>query len=210
MNESNPGNNYEQPPISAVTRYYADINYADGSYATIVMAVDSLLESLPFKSDLRVDSLGSEFLPLEWKVELEPRIATERLSLLPLAHIGPQLDKSDCPTAEIKKWYDHALTGVRRRTGDNHDNSCLESGNAQHLMCKSSTICPQRFMERYVSDDLMHPDFSDDRYQTDPSRMYTITSDKLELAIKHGIILKEFGETLKKSYANEWHKRFQA
>lgn len=211
MTEFDPGIERERPRMSAISRYYTDMRDVNNSYATILVSLDTMLQSLPFKTRVNLESLQtSVFLPQEWQVENEPRIANEKLALLPLAHLGPQLDTSDCSTDEMRDWYDDAIKGVRALTRDDHDTSCLESGNLMHMMCQKSTVCPERFMERYFSDEVMNPDFDSPIYESNPRRGYAIAYGKCNLAAKYNVVTKEHVAGAMGSYTRKYIEHFNA
>lgn len=210
MNETDPGAEHEPELMSAVKRYYTDVYYAENDYATIVMALHSLLENLPFTTDMQINTFAnSEYMTTEHELENDPRIATEKLALLPLFYFGPQLEQSSCTTDEIKDWYNDAVNGVRLLTQDDHDTICLENRSTTHHMCAKSTVCPQRFMEAFLSIDLMEPDFDWYMYDIDPERTYTIAANKLQVGVKQGILLPTEADAIEAKYVMQYRERFK-
>lgn len=194
---------FESEPrsISDISRYYADVLYAEDQSINLYLSFEHLLNTLPFSTDLTATGLyDKEFM--DHQLTTDPRAAKEWMALMPFLHIGRLLEVSDVPTADVKQWYNDAVTGVSWLTNEEHDSVCLEyaGGTLQHLACSTSTICPQRFLERYLSDDVYLPNFQSDMYANRPERAAAIASDKLEIGIEHKILLADSSEDAWQAY----------
>jgi len=186
---------------SSISRYYADVLYAEGQSINLYLSLERLLNTLPFSTDLTAATLYDKKF-MDHQLITEPRVAKERMAIMPFLHIGPLLEASDMPTADVKQWYDDAITGLSWLTSEEHDRVCLEyaGGTLQHLACVTSSICPQRFLERYLSDDVYLPNFQSDRYTHRPERAVAIASDKLEIGIKQKILQTDSSEAAWQAY----------
>jgi hypothetical protein len=195
----------EPRPISDISRYYADILYAENQSINIYQSLERLLDALPFSSDLMVDALYDEKL-MKHQLDAEPRAAKERMALMPFLHISPLLEASDVPTADVKQWYDDAVTGVSWLTDEEHDNACSknDSGTSQYPACAISAVCPQRFLQYHLSKDIYLPNFQSDMYANRPSRAIALASDKLEIGVKYKILPEDDSETAWKSYCADY------
>ena len=188
-------------PPNDVQRYYSDILYAENQSINLFLSLEQLLSSLPFSTDLSASVLYDQKF-MQHQLVAEPRAAKERMALMPFFHIGTLLEKSNVPTADVGQWYDDAVTGVSWVTSEEHDRVCSESygGTLQHRSCGASSVCPQRFLERYLSDDVYSPDFDSDMYKYQPERAAAIARDKLEIGMRHKILLTDASEAAWQTY----------
>ena len=195
----------EPLPPNPVHRYYNDILYAENQSINLSISFERLLDNSPIVTDLSAELLYDEKF-MRHQLATEPRIAKERMALMPFLHIGPLLEASSMPTEELKQWYDDAITGMSWLTSEEHDNTCLEYAGAtvEHAACEISTVCPQRFLKGYLSDDVRFPDFQSDKYKKQPERATIIASDKLEIGIKHKILSDDASGTAWQSYCTAY------
>lgn len=203
MSESEPYSEQERPPLSSVRRYYDVLQGRDDNLAMIVMAADELIECLPFRSDVKLeDFFDVDFIDSE--LDAEPRIAKELLGMMPFMYIGPLLDKSNCVPKDIKDWYMDATKGLILLTKNDHNVACLESdeGTLNHMSCDKSALCPHRFLERYLIDDVRIVDFADERYNSDPLQTMAIAMIKAQVAKDCQIVLAIYGEAALVSYSH--------
>jgi hypothetical protein len=206
MSESQPKDESEYVPLSPVMRYYNDIN-ATMSEVSIVMAMDNLVDSLPIETATMFQTLReSAYMPFDWEIEHDQVIAKEKLAMLPLYAIGPELENSDCDLDDLKEWYRDSLRGIRMVTQDIHTKDCLSAyTDPTHEMCDFSTTCPQRSMQYFLLHSAKTPDFSKDIYKTAPKREFTIVKDKLALAMSQSIISFDMHEILVGRYAAQYN-----
>lgn len=194
---------YEQSPQppTPVAEYYTDLYYSRGDSKAIVIALTKLFDTLPATIDLTIDDVFDAAF-VEYELGVEPRIAGEAFALLPFAKIGPRLDDSNCPLEVLKQWYIDATYGTLQMTRQTHADACYESdgGTVRHMACGDSSICPRRFLERFLTDDAYIPDFSDTRYQRNPARTMQLAKHKLKAALECKIILPEFYDVTVKAY----------
>ena len=191
MSEQGPGE-YESKPMSAIKRYYNDVERHVDDDRDVVMAVSRLLDELPFNSKLTLDAIaqGDNLqLPFNDEYSIEPRIAKEKMLLIPLEYIGKEVEESALSTDDVYDWYDETIKEVVRITSELHGRECINKYQyTKHQMCDHSTICPRRYLEEYLKSDTEMPDFSKRLYQEDPERMRTITISKLKLGVEHDIL----------------------
>jgi hypothetical protein len=204
---------FESEPqrISEVSRYYNDVLYAENQSINLYLTLERLLNVLPFTADLSAANLyDNEFM--EHQLSTEPRIAKERMALLPFFHIGPLLEASNVPVDSVKQWYDDAVTGVSWLIDEEHDVDCLEyaDGTLQHVACSTSAICPKRFLERYLSDGVYLPDFQSDMYADRAERAITIARDKLDIGIKHDVLQSDSSERAWANYCIDYDNHIYA
>lgn len=222
MSERNPSPEREDTFKDAISKYYLDIQTVkDGTQA--MMTFNRLLESIPFQFDytiqdfwqadeapLRVensidDSITRIYAPFKEEFEDNPRIAKEKLALLPFEYIGYSLEQSAATPQRIRDWYGEALRGAMGIVRIAHDGSREHKRtNAQYFVCDKSAICPHRYLEAYFGGHAILPDFSSREYQEDPYRIHDITVDKLEAAIDHDVFMTIEGETLKSQYEDKF------
>lgn len=195
----------EPQSISDISRYYSDILYAENQSINLFMSFEQLLNSLPFSTDLSATVLYDQKF-MQHQLVAEPRAAKERMALMPFLHIGPLLEDSNVPTADVKQWYDDAVTGVSWLVNEEHDTVCLgyAGGTLEHLACATSRACPQRFLERYLSDGVNFPNFQDKMYKERPERAAAIASDKVEIGIKHKILPQDSSDTAWQAYCRAY------
>ncbi len=191
----------EPRSISDISRYYADVLYAENQSINLYLSFEHLLNTLPFSTDLTAAGLYDKE-SMDHQLTTDPRAAKEWMALMPFLHIGPLLEASDVPTADVKQWYNDAVTGVSWLASEEHDSVCLEyaDGTLQYFACPRSAICPQRFLKRYLSDDVYLPNFQSDMYNYRPERATAIASDKLEIGIEQKILLPDSRETAWQAY----------
>lgn len=209
MSNNEQYNEQERPPMSAVWRYYNDLRYSENNLSTITMAVHELFEGLPFRSDLKFDSVfDTEFI--EHELDSEPRIAMEMLAMMPFMYIGPRLEKSNSSPQYVKEWYTDATKGLIMLTKEDHDVACLESdeGSLRHIKCDSSAHCPHRFLERYLTDDVWLADFTDKRYLKDPLQTMSVAMIKMQVAKECQVVLSAYGETALRIYSDQCQAYF--
>lgn len=206
MSESESRSESEYVPMSPVIRYYNDINLAAMSETSVVMALDNLVSSFPVEPATVFQKLrDSEYMPFDWEIEHDRVVAKEKLAILPLCVLGPQLEDSDCDLDELKEWYRDSLRGIRMVTQDIHTRDCLSAyAESTHEMCDYSTTCPQRFMEHFLLHPAKIPDFSKDIYKTAPKREFTIVKNKLTLAMRQDILTFIEHEMLMEKYTAQY------
>jgi hypothetical protein len=191
MGEYSPHGEYEELPYdSAIGHYYFDVNkgiYSDG-HARLV--VGEMLRDLPFVSELTISMLtNSEYMPFDLQYEIEPRIAKEKLLLMPLAMAGPRIDESYCSTNEVKDWYTDVVAGIIQGTQGDHGDKCFKGkDNTIGVLCDSSTMCPRRYLDLYLRSNTLLPDFSSFNFMNNPNRARTIALDKLGVGVRYGIL----------------------
>jgi hypothetical protein len=232
MSEFAPQGEYESKGIEAVRHYYADIDRRVDDASKAMMAFSGLMDNMPFdlpgtiddiwrvpafKIDKNVDESATKlWRPFNEEFDLSPRIAKEKLALLPLDYFGKSLEESDCPAEYVKDWYTEAVKGILTITGSDHNMTCTRN-KAKHdyLVCDRSAVCPQRYLEQYLIGDSMLPDFKRPIYPRHPWRARQITVDKLRIGTDHEILLPLDASTLESRYDlqfNGWlrsHLRYQ-
>jgi hypothetical protein len=199
---------YDFQPMSAISRYYNDIYNLADSYWYATNSLENLIEDMPVDVDsLMATMLRSDYMATDWEIEHDPRIAKEKLSMLPIRTLGAELEGSNCDVDMLTRWYDDALAGLRMVTeGDHLVSDCLKHSASWNTMCAHSTICPQRFMERFLTQDLLLPDFNKTMYQYEPDRGYRITSSKLSLGVSHGVVPPVYSDHLLNIYQLQYEE----
>lgn len=201
--------NYEPSlqPRSAATEYYKDLYYSRGESNAIVIALTKLLDKLPAPLNLKIEDVYDVAFT-EYELSVEPRIAGEKLALLPFTHIGPLLDESDCPLEVVKQWYADATQGTLQLTNQTHSEICFESGRdtMKHMACEHSSICPRIFLERFLTDDAFFPDFDDERYQRNLARTMQLVRCKTEVAKDCRVALPLFCDAKLKAYDEHYNE----
>ncbi|MET0980212.1 MAG: hypothetical protein ABWX90_03085 [Candidatus Saccharimonadales bacterium] len=207
MSESQPKDESEYVTLSPVMRYYNDINLATMSEDLIVTSLDNLIDNVPAEKTTMFQAIReSAYMPFDWEIEYDRIIAKEKLALLPLYVVGPELENSNCDLDDLKEWYRDSLRGIRMVTRDIHTNDCLSKHTAPtHEMCDFSTTCPLRSMKYFLLQAAKTPDFSKDIYKTAPKREFTIVKDKLALAMSQSIINFDMHEILMDRYSTQYN-----
>lgn len=208
MSEQSSNSEYEHEPMSAVTRYYNDLYYLHGRYTNATQAIDNLVENSPIPLNTSVDKLiGNEYKNLEWQLDVEPRIAREKLILLPIVVIADKIDASDLETTQAQQWYRQAFTGITINIRDDHPDTCLDAEDFghHHKMCTTSTDCPRIFIKQYLVSELNNPEFSDDIYKMNPRKMYEIMRVKVQSGIKNGFIEEEYAKLMFSNYSDRYN-----
>lgn len=205
MSESDPSNESERDEPSAVYRYYDYISSAEGNSSTVFIAISELLEHLPQKVDVSVEQVF-DTQAYDALCQIDPRAADEKLALVPLRYIGPQLERSTCSSDEIDNWYDDVVKRIVHQTKRDHDFGCLSDRDIHpyNFMCGDSTDCPQRFLEDFLSKDAWMPDFGSRQYCLYPDRVRAITEAKLAIGEKYGIFTEAFAQATLQMYEKEY------
>jgi hypothetical protein len=116
MNESESKNESEYIPPTPILRYYNDVNVYV-SVASVIMSIDELVGNFPVDKGWVVQKMvKSDIMPSDWDMDYDPIIAKEKLSLLPLSVIAPELEKSSCDLDDMKMWYAECIKGIRMVT----------------------------------------------------------------------------------------------
>ncbi|MDB5186534.1 MAG: hypothetical protein JWM07_6 [Candidatus Saccharibacteria bacterium] len=208
MSEHSSSSKHEYEPMSTVTRYYNDLYYLNGRYANAVQAIDNLIDNSPVPLNTSVDKLiGNEYQNLEWQLDVEPRIARERLTLLPIVIIADKIDASDLEVTQAQQWYRQLFTGITMNISDDHPDKCLDAEvlGHHHKMCATSTDCPRIFIKQYLVSELNNPEFSDDIYKMNPRRMYEIMRVKVQAGIKNEFIEEEYAKLMFSNYSDRYN-----
>jgi hypothetical protein len=191
----------EYKPMSPMMRYYNDINVVRESETSAMLAIDNLVQNFPIDNKmLFTKMMDSDLRPREWEMENDIVIAKEKLALLPLYVIGPELEDSSCDLDDLKLWYRDSLRGTRMIAQDIHTDECLNHTQPAHRMCDYSTTCPRRFSQQFLLFPAITPDFNKDIYKTAPKREFTIVMHKLDLAMSQGLIGFDACEDLRGEY----------
>jgi hypothetical protein len=204
MSESESKNEFEYVEPTPVMRYYYDVTtYA--SIKSVIMSIDELVNNFPLnKTEVVQKMVESEAMPFDWELDNDPVIAKEKLSLLPLSVIAPELEKSSCDLDDMKMWYADCIRGIRLVTKDIHTEECLRHHQLGHEMCDFSTTCPQRFIEKFLVRSAVETDFSKDIYKTAPKREFTIVKNKLALAIRFSVLTFDESYDLMDAYSERY------
>lgn len=205
MSEQPPEREHNPSLISPIRRYYFDVERTVDDKTNAIMAMLRLTDSLPPEIDLNIESIiSSEGMPFEWEYDHDLRIAKEKLAILPLIVIGPQLDSSYCSPNKIRNWYGDAIRGMKMLTKDYHDNSCLESEVDWHRMCASSTDCPILILKRYLIQDTIAPDFTMKMYEDDHKRGFQVATTKLITGFEQGLLGEDTRDNLLEEYKKQY------
>jgi hypothetical protein len=183
MSEFESKDESEHISLTPILRYYNDVKvYVDTR--SVVMSIDELTHVFPLNQrEVAKKMIESEAMPFDWELDNDPVISKEKLSLLPLAVIAPELEKSGCDLDHLKMWYAECIKGIRMVTQDIHTKECLRHHQLGHEMCDYSTTCPQRYIEKFLVRSAVDIDFSKDIYKSAPKREFTIVKNKLSLAM---------------------------
>ncbi len=210
----NAPNQPENEPrkITPVIDYFIKVYHNRQSFSDVVMATSALLDKTEVDDKPTIEEVAaSGFMPFEWEVDNDPRIAKEKLALLPVACLSGYIDNSTMKIDEVKQWYSEAFGGVMLLNSDadgnkEHSNACLSVQNSNHKMCDKSTICPYRYLEGFVDKSLSSPDFSQPMYSDDPKIGYETTVAKLHAGVTIGII----GENQKTMLSGVYMRKYLA
>lgn len=171
------------------------------NHTSAILAIVDFTKKLPIDHQSAFSSMmASDKMPMEWEMENDIIIAKEKLALLPLCAIAPELEQSSCDLDDLKAWYKEALRGARMVTQDIHTDECLQHVNPAHDMCDYSATCPRRFSYQFVMHSAIYPDFTKDIYKTAPKREFIIVRHKLDLAISQGLIGFDQCEDIREKY----------
>lgn len=209
MNESDAYHEHEHQERNALERYYHSVYDPNLSEGSLVIALDCLIESLPYDSALSLASFRDGILyPTDYDLEVEPRIAKEKLAILPLAYIGPELERRGASPEVIRQWHMDAVKGVRLVSRDEHTDECHRDSCQEHMMCQKSAICPRRFLERYLTDAVVLADFASLEYMEDRERMYKVAIAKLNVAVEQEIIEVAYAKSIAATFSEEYLEFF--
>jgi hypothetical protein len=208
MSENEPAAEYEYKEMSGIIKYYHDINTTVRSEDDAFMAIVRLIDGLPVAATPDPQLLiHSEYMPSDWCIENEPRIAKEMLAVLPFCHLGQLVEMSELTAGKVVAWYDDALRGARMIISKDHSIECLRSENGVHYdNCAKSFMCPHRIIETQLTEGMMLPDFNHEMYSDNPNRAYAINTNKLTIGVERGILLPRNAESLKKRYELQYEQ----
>lgn len=205
--ENLPNQPEDEPKrISPIIEYYMKAYYNSQSYSDIVMSVSSLLDETPGENRPAIEEIAANgYFPFDWEVDNDPRIAKEKLAILPFACLSECIDNSSMDVDDVKRWYAEAYWGYQLlNTGidgqSEHSASCSNGQSSSTAMCEKSARCPHRFMEQYVRKCSMSPDFSQAMYVDNPKRAYDITEAKLHASGLVGILEENYMKSLWSEY----------
>jgi hypothetical protein len=155
--------------------------------------------------------------PFDEEFDENPRIAKEKMVLLPFDYLGKALEDSDRSADYVKSWYTDAVVGALAIISKDHSMVCTRNrANHNYLMCDQSAVCPQRYLEQYLVGDSLLPIFNRQMYSNHPWRARQITIDKLHLGVNNEVLLPIDADTLETRYElqfNGWlssHMRYHA
>lgn len=205
--ENMPNESENEPKkISPIIEYYMKAYYSSPSYSDIVMSVSTLLDKIPTDNRPTIEEIAANgYFPFDWEVDNDPRIAKEKLAILPFACLSDCIDNSNMDVDDVKRWYAEAYWGYQLlNTGADgeaeHSSVCANGQSANTTLCTQSARCPHRFMEQYVKQCSMNPDFSQAMYTNDPKRAYDIIEAKLHASGLVGILEENYMKSLWKEY----------
>jgi hypothetical protein len=201
MSEQPPEREHNSPQISPIRKYYFDVERTVDCKTDAVMAMSRLIDSLPSELDITIDSITShEGMPFDWEYDHDLRIAKEKLAILPLLVVGPQLDESSISSSDLKEWYDDAIRGIKFSVKEDHTTKCLEHEADWNCMCESSTYCPVITAKKYLLQDAEMPDFSSKMYENNLSRGFEIATAKLAIGVEYELLEGEARINLLEEY----------
>lgn len=205
MSEQPHEREYQPPVISPIRRYYFDVDRTVDDVQKTVMAMSRLIDSLPSEIDANLDDImRNNRVPLDWEYDYDPRIAKEKLAIVPLLVVGPQLDNSSIPVDELRQWYDDLLRGMQALTKDAHDERCLKFESGWHFLCDSSTECPIRIAKQYLIHDTVMPNFTNKMYQDDHKRAFQVATTKLSVCTQQGLLQPETRVSILEEYKKKY------
>lgn len=209
--ENMPNHPDDQPKrISAVIDYCSQINKEQVSFTDVVMAVGNLLDNIDLEIKPTIEDIDRKgYLPFEWELDHDPRIAREKLALLPLACLGEYIDSSAMDIDDAKRWYGEAMgVYMLMNVDDNgekiHSANCSVDQSSHTTMCDKSTQCPHRYIERLVARSAREPDFTQSVYQENPKRAYDLTGARLIAARCAGVIDEKYMQKLSGEYGRKY------
>lgn len=204
MSESGSKNEFEYIEPSPIMRYYNDISIYV-STKSVIMSIDELVVKFPVNQrDVVQKMIESDTMPFDWELDNNQVIAKEKLSLLPLSIIAPELEKSSCDLDDMKAWYAECIKGIRMVTKDIHTKECLRHRQPGHEMCDFSTTCPQRYIEQFLVGPAVDTDFTKDIYKSAPKREFTIVRNKLALAMRFSVLTFDESSDLMEVYTDRY------
>ena len=184
---------------------------ANLDYTGAVLALDRLLDELPYESSYTIDRLSKiGALPSADMYELQPRLASEELALTPLLYLGQELEQSQCSLKQVADWYSGVVSGINRIAKTGHSKECYDydNGSAAHTMCQNSYFCPNRIMDAYLSEDIRDLRFDEQMYESDPARKHDIALLKAQIGQHHGILILKDSNDWMISYNAAFQKKF--
>lgn len=178
---------------------YAElINYYDRiqgaqDYWEATEALWELVEHAPIQLPLTyADLLESGAVPPHRVFERDPELAYDIQTVLPLAVIGPYLDRSPYDIRNTGEWYDAAVREVQRAAMSRHRPACLEQKSVTNCHCDYSVFCPLRYLEMALGDQATLFDFDDPAYEQDPMRADLVMAVKLAVGRDTGVLTESF------------------
>ncbi|MET0980369.1 MAG: hypothetical protein ABWX90_03875 [Candidatus Saccharimonadales bacterium] len=207
MSEQPPDREHEPSQMSPVRKYYFDVEQTVDGETDAVMAMARLIDSLPLEIDITVDSIASHpGMPSDWEYDHDLRIAKEKLAILPLLVIGPQLDESSVSPSDIKGWYDDVIGGIEYVAKDDHSLKCLACETDWGGMCDSSAECPVIITKKYLLQGAEMPDFFSKMYGANPSRGFEITIAKIAISVEYGLLKATSSIDLLEEYREKYER----
>lgn len=176
-----------EPRHPELTEYYNNIT-ACAFRSSTVPKIERLLAGTPFAHDITIELLDKKgLLPTDNYHYDDPSIATDWLTILPIVAIGSELEQSTYPVEQVAGWYEDAARHIQAVATENgHGDECYEHYYDMYI-CDRSDICPLRFIEGELSDDIVRRNQTDAIVVDDEIRRNLLVGMKLAAGYNAGI-----------------------